>query len=98
MTVARRLAEFLITGMAHGIPDDVAHESKRLLLNQLKASVGATRHPAIRILHDWATSENAGHGANRRRHQHRNLLGSQPLPKQRLDSTTILATEVRATE
>lgn len=64
MTVARRLTEFLITGMAQGVPDDVAHESKRLLLNQLKASVGATRHPAIRILHDWATSENAGHGAH----------------------------------
>ena len=64
MTVSRRLAEFLAEGMARGVPHDVRHEAKRLLLNQLKASVGAMQHPAIRILHDWATEENAGQGAH----------------------------------
>ncbi|MET3762183.1 2-methylcitrate dehydratase PrpD [Sphingomonas sp. UYEF23] len=39
------------------------HETKRLLLNQLKASVGAHGHPAIRILHEWATKD-GGHGAS----------------------------------
>ncbi len=64
MTVSRRLADFLVNGRTDGIPDEVLHETARLLLNQLKASVGATRHPAIRILHDWATTENAGRGAH----------------------------------
>lgn len=60
-TVAERLATFL-----HGtaVSGDVLHETKRLFLNQLKASVGATQHPAIRILHEWATTENAGQGAH----------------------------------
>ena len=60
-TVAQRLATFLHSGP---VSDDVLHESKRLFLNQLKASVGATLHPAIHILHDWATTENAGRGAH----------------------------------
>lgn len=60
MTVSQRLARFLAEGAAAGLPDRVAHEAKRLLLNQLKASVGATAHPAIRILHDWATEGGSG--------------------------------------
>jgi 2-methylcitrate dehydratase PrpD len=52
MTVSETLARFLHTT---GVPDDVRHEAKRLILNQLKASVGAKDHPATRILHDWAT-------------------------------------------
>ena len=56
MTVAERLVAFAQDYGAGGVPDDVAHEAKRLLLNQLKASVGATDHEAIRILHDWATA------------------------------------------
>jgi 2-methylcitrate dehydratase PrpD len=60
MTASETLARFLATGTAR---DDVLHEAKRLLLNQLKASVGAQNHPAIRILHDWAT-EHGGTGAS----------------------------------
>ena len=54
MTVSERLVAFAQDWAERGVPDDVAHEAKRLLLNQLKASVGATEHEAIRILHDWA--------------------------------------------
>lgn len=53
-TVSERLVAFARDRVARGVPTDVAHEAKRLLLNQLKASVGATTHPAIGILHDWA--------------------------------------------
>ena len=63
-TVAERLTSFLRDGADTGLPDTIAHEAKRLFLNQLKASVGATQHPAIRILHDWAITENAGSGAH----------------------------------
>jgi 2-methylcitrate dehydratase PrpD len=61
MTVAERLVAFAQDYGGRGVPDDVAHEAKRLLLNQLKASVGATDHEAIRILHDWAMAT-AGEG------------------------------------
>jgi len=33
---------------------EVIHEARRLLINQLKASVGATDHPAVEILLRWA--------------------------------------------
>jgi len=59
-TVSQRLARFLVEGAATGVPDRVTHEAKRLLLNQLKASVGATSHPAIRLIHDWATDGGSG--------------------------------------
>ncbi len=60
MTVSQTLARFLRDTI---VPDDVLHETKRLILNQLKASVGAKDHPAIRILHDWATKD-GGTGAS----------------------------------
>lgn len=63
-TVAARMASFLNEQAAAGLPDHIQHEAKRLFFNQLKASVGATQHPAIRILHDWAIAENAGGGAH----------------------------------
>lgn len=62
MTVAARLAAFIVAQRKTGVPDDVIHEAKRLFLNQLKASVGATAHPAIRILADWATADVNGRG------------------------------------
>ncbi len=55
-TVTERLVDFAIEQARDGIPADVSHEAKRLLLNQLKASVAATDHDAIKILHDFATS------------------------------------------
>lgn len=72
-SVSARLTDFLLAG---AVPPDVLHEAKRLLLNQLKASVGATGHPAIRILHDWAVAQGPGKGA------HINWLGTEVAPAQ----------------
>jgi 2-methylcitrate dehydratase PrpD len=58
-SVSERLVAFAREWRARGAPAEVVHEAKRLLLNQLKASVGATTHPAIGILHEWAI-QNAG--------------------------------------
>ena len=55
-TVAERLVAFALEQARAGVPGDVSHEAKRLLLNQLKASVGATEHEAVRILHDWSAA------------------------------------------
>ena len=76
MTVSQKLAAFLCDGMAQGIPADVLHESKRLVLNQLKASIGATEHPAIAKLHDWATTCVGGVGA-----AHVHWLGTATTPQ-----------------
>ncbi|MDO7843383.1 MmgE/PrpD family protein [Sphingomonas immobilis] len=62
MTVAQRLAAFIVSQRNAGLPAEVIHEAKRLFLNQLKASVGATTHPAIGILADWATADTQGRG------------------------------------
>ena len=55
-TVSERLVDFAAQWRERGPPPEVVHEAKRLVLNQLKASVGATTHPAVRILHDWAVA------------------------------------------
>jgi 2-methylcitrate dehydratase PrpD len=55
-TISERLVGFMQEQLAQGVPEDVLHEAKRLLINQLKASVGATDHPAVLALHDWAQS------------------------------------------
>lgn len=60
-TVAERLVSFAMEQRKSGVASEVVHEAIRLLLNQLKASVGATDHEAIRILHDWAAA-NGGTG------------------------------------
>jgi len=62
LTVAQRLARFIAEPLDQGLPPDVIHEAKRLLLNQLKASIGATTHPAITLLSEWATAEHSGSG------------------------------------
>jgi 2-methylcitrate dehydratase PrpD len=54
LTVTERLVAFMREWCARGVPDDVLHEANRLLVNQLKASICATDHPAVRILHKWA--------------------------------------------
>ena len=59
-TVSGRLVVFMRRTMAAGLRDDIRHEAKRLLLNQLKASVGATDQKAITLLHDWAIEEAQG--------------------------------------
>ena len=64
-TVSERLVAFMREWQTHGVPDTVLHETQRLVLNQLKASVGATDHAAVRILHDWATASPAAEPAAR---------------------------------
>lgn len=59
-TVSARLTDYMHRQRSAGVPERVRHEAKRLLLNQLKASVGATHNPTIRILHDWALRQSAG--------------------------------------
>ena len=78
-TVSQRLSRFVREGMATGIPDAILHETKRLVLNQLKASVGATRHPTIQCLHDWAVETS---GASRPdATAHVNWLGTALTPQ-----------------
>ena len=71
LTVAERLVAFAREHAGGGVPADVRHEAKRLLLNQLKASVGATDHEVVRILHDWA-------GATRRRGKRAGPVAGDP--------------------
>jgi len=54
LTVSEQLIQFVRQQQRQGVPAEVRHEALRLLLNQLKASVGATSHPAVQILHSWA--------------------------------------------
>ncbi len=53
-TISERLVTFMQQQVAQGVPADVLHEAKRLLINQFKASVGATDHPAVQAMHQWA--------------------------------------------
>ncbi len=57
LSVQERLIAFVRGQQKKGVPENVMHEAKRLVLNQLKASVGATKHEGVKILHDWATAE-----------------------------------------
>lgn len=59
-TISGRLVTFMRGALTAGLPADVRHEAKRLLLNQLKASVGATDQDAVTLLHDWAVEEAQG--------------------------------------
>jgi 2-methylcitrate dehydratase PrpD len=65
-TVSERLIAFARRQLRQGLPEAALHETKRLLLNQLKASVGATDHPAVQMLHAWAAD--AGTGAPAQAH------------------------------
>ena len=53
-SVSERLVAFARRVQAEGVPQDALHEAQRLLINQLKASVGATDHPACERLRQWA--------------------------------------------
>ena len=64
-TVCERRVDFVVDWSRRGVPADVAHEAVRLLLNQLKASVGATDHPAVRKLYEWAVETDAAVGVQR---------------------------------
>jgi 2-methylcitrate dehydratase PrpD len=62
-TVSERLIVFVREQQRTGVPAEVRHEALRLLINQLKASVAATTHPAVRILNEWAAESPAGGAA-----------------------------------
>lgn len=49
-----QLVSFIQDWRDRGVPADIRHEACRLLVNQLKASVGAVDHPAVAILRNWA--------------------------------------------
>ena len=49
-TVTERLASFITGWTAKGVPPDVTHEAKRLIINNLKASVRARDHDLVKIL------------------------------------------------
>lgn len=53
-SVTERLVAFARRTQSAGVPADALHEAQRLLINQLKASVGATDHPACTRLAQWA--------------------------------------------
>lgn len=53
MTVSEQLVGFLRQHVKDGVPPEARHEAKRLILNQFKASVGATGHPAVERLLAW---------------------------------------------
>ena len=55
-TVSERLVAFARRVQREGVPADASHEAQRLLINQLKASVGATDHVACATLRAYATS------------------------------------------
>ncbi len=59
-SVSERLVAFMRAQAARGVPPPVLHEALRLLINQLKASVSATTHPAIHTLHEWAIADGYG--------------------------------------
>jgi 2-methylcitrate dehydratase PrpD len=58
-TVTDRLTAFIHGWRRRPLPPDVLHEANRLFINQLKASVGATQDPAVRIMHAWACEQGA---------------------------------------
>ncbi len=59
-SVTTRLVAFIGAQLQAGLPPHIRHEANRLLVNQLKASVGAAAHPAVRILHQWAQARGPG--------------------------------------
>jgi 2-methylcitrate dehydratase PrpD len=59
-TVSGRLTVWMRDAQTNGLPGKVRHEAKRLILNQLKASVAATDQQAILLLHEWAIDEAGG--------------------------------------
>lgn len=61
-TVTERLVAFMREWSSRGVPPAVLHEAKRLLINQLKASVGALDARPVRVLREWAMQAGAPDG------------------------------------
>ena len=60
--VGERLVGFVREQLAEGVPPAAMHEANRLLINQLKASVGAAGEPVVGILRRWAMSSTVPSG------------------------------------
>ena len=58
-TVIERLVAFMQDRKTPGVPDVVLHETKRLIINQFKAAVGAMNAEPVRILRDWSAKAGA---------------------------------------
>ena len=56
-TVTEQLVAFMRDWQKRGLPPHVLHETKRLIINQLKASVGALDAGPVAILRSWSTAE-----------------------------------------
>lgn len=56
LSVVERLVGFVRQQLAAGVPSAAIHEANRLLINQFKASVGATDAQAVKILRRWAAA------------------------------------------
>ena len=65
LSVSERLVAFMREWQARGAPAAAMHETTRLLINQLKASVGAVGNPAVDILHKWAVPGDGATGEAR---------------------------------
>jgi 2-methylcitrate dehydratase PrpD len=63
-SVSERLIAFVRAQQRAGVPGHATHEANRLVVNQLKASVGAGDEAAVRILRDWAR-RSSGEGSSR---------------------------------
>ncbi len=59
-TVSDRLTDFILHYREAGVPPAVCREAKRLLINQLKASVGATEREVVQVLRRWIDESGAG--------------------------------------
>lgn len=59
-SVTERLVAWVREQKTAGVPAHAVHEAKRLLINQLKASVGAIDHPSVTLLHAWAADNGKG--------------------------------------
>ena len=63
-TVTERLASFVTGWAARGLPPEVTHEAKRLIINNLKASVRARDHDFVNILLAGTESVDGAVGAH----------------------------------
>jgi 2-methylcitrate dehydratase PrpD len=62
LSVSERLVAFMREWQTRGVPGFAMHETTRLLINQLKASVGAVDNKTVQILHKWAVPGDGGTG------------------------------------
>lgn len=65
IAATKRLAQFLGSYRDRALPEQVMHQTGRLVLNGLAASIAAFDHPATRILQRWAQANASGQSGAR---------------------------------